>query len=53
MTIIFHDKMHQEMEDYADDIVVKSRRQEDHGVEKGVRKMQTFQAKNEPVEVHF
>ena len=30
MTTIFHDMMHQEMEDYVDDIMVKSRRQEDH-----------------------
>ena len=30
MTAIFHDMMHQELEDYMDDIVVKSRRQEDH-----------------------
>ena len=26
ITTIFHDMMHQEMEDYVDDIVVKSRR---------------------------
>ena len=26
MTAIFHDMMHQELEDYMDDIVVKSRR---------------------------
>lgn len=30
MTTIFHDMMHQEMEDYMDDIVVKSTGQEDH-----------------------
>ena len=30
MTTIFHDMMHQEIEDYVDDIVVKSRRREDH-----------------------
>ena len=30
MTAMFHDMMHQELEDYMDDIVVKSRRQEDH-----------------------
>ena len=29
-TTIFHDMMHQEMEDYVDDIVVKSTRREDH-----------------------
>ena len=30
MTAIFHDMMHRELEDYVDDIVVKSKRQEDH-----------------------
>ena len=30
MTTIFHDMMHQELEDYMDDIVVKSKRREEH-----------------------
>ena len=30
MMAIFHDMMHQELEDYMDDIVVKSRRREEH-----------------------
>ena len=30
LTTIFHDMIHCELEDYVDDIVVKSRRQEDH-----------------------
>ena len=30
MTTIFHNMMHRELEDYVDDIVVKSRRREDH-----------------------
>ena len=30
MTVIFHDMMHQELKDYVDDIVVKSRRREEH-----------------------
>ena len=30
MTAIFHDMMHQELEDYVDDIMVKSRRREEH-----------------------
>ena len=30
MTTIFHDMMHQELEDYVDDIVVKSRWREEH-----------------------
>ena len=30
MTAIFHDMMHQELKDYVDDIVVKSRRREEH-----------------------
>ena len=30
MTAIFHDMMHQELEDYVDDIVVKSKRREGH-----------------------
>ena len=30
MTAMFHDMMHKEIEDYVDDIVVKSKRREDH-----------------------
>ena len=30
MTVIFHDMMHEEIEDYVDDIVVKSKTREDH-----------------------
>ena len=30
MTAIFHDMMHQELKDYVDDIMVKSRRREEH-----------------------
>ena len=30
MMAIFHDMMHQELENYVDDIVVKSRRREEH-----------------------
>ena len=30
ITAIFHDMMHRELEDYMDDIVVKSKRREDH-----------------------
>lgn len=30
ITMIFHDMMHREMEDYVDDIVVKSRKCKDH-----------------------
>ena len=30
MTVIFYDMMHQELEDYVDDIVVKSKRREEH-----------------------
>ena len=30
MTAIFHDMMHREIEDYVDDIVVKSKTREDH-----------------------
>lgn len=30
MTVIFHGMMHYEMEDYVDNIVVKSRKREDH-----------------------
>ena len=30
MTVIFHGMLHHEMEDYMDDIVVKSRKHEDH-----------------------
>ena len=30
MTAIFHDRMHKEIEDYVDDIVVKSKTRGDH-----------------------
>lgn len=30
MTAIFHDMMHEELEDYVDDIVVKSKQRKDH-----------------------
>ena len=30
MTAMFHDMMHREIEDYVDDIVVKSKIREDH-----------------------
>ena len=30
ITAIFHDMMHKEIEDYVDDIVVKSKTREDH-----------------------
>jgi len=30
MTIIFHDMMHREIEDYVDDIMVKSKAKENH-----------------------
>ena len=30
MTAIFHDMMHQELEDYVDDIVVKSKKRGEH-----------------------
>ena len=30
MTAIFHDVMHRELEDYVDDVVVKSKRREEH-----------------------
>ena len=30
MTTIFHDMMHREIEDYVDDIVVKSKARENH-----------------------
>lgn len=30
MTAIFHDMMHQEIEVYVDDVIIKSRTQDDH-----------------------
>ena len=30
MTAMFHDMIHQEIEDYVDDVVVKSKSREDH-----------------------
>ena len=43
MTAIFHNMMHQELEDYVDDIVVKSKKRRAFlRVEKGIRKMQSF-----------
>ena len=46
--------MYHELKDYMDDIVVKSRRQEDHvKVLRKVFKVPTFQAENEPTKTCF
>ena len=55
MTAIFHNMMHREMEDYVDDILVKSRKWEDYVkvLKKSIQVVHALQAKNECTEVCF
>ena len=50
MTTIFHDMMHRELEDYMDDIVMKSKRREDHVkvLRKVFERCQTFKLRMNP-----
>ena len=55
MTAIFHDMMHQELEDYVDDIVVKSRRREEHFhvLKKVFERCRAFKLKMNPLKCAF
>ena len=55
MTTMFHDMMHREIEDYVDDIVVKSKTREDHfGILKKVfERCQLYKVKMNPLKCAF
>ena len=55
MTAIFHDMMHRELEDYVDDIVVKSKRREDHVqiLRKVFERCTTFKLRMNPLKCAF
>ena len=55
MTAIFHDMMHQKLEDYVDDIVVKSRKREEHfRVLKGIfERCRAFKLRMNPLKCAF
>ena len=55
MTAIFHDMMHQELENYVDDIVVKSRRREEHFhvLKKVFERCRAFKLRMNPLKCAF
>ena len=55
MTAIFHDMMHQELEDYVDDIVVKSKKREKHVqvLKKVFERCRTFKLRMNPLKCAF
>ena len=55
MTAIFHDMMHQEIKDYVDDIVVKSRRREDRVkmLRKVFKRCRLFKLRMNPLKCAF
>ena len=55
MTAIFHDMMHQKLEDYVDDILVKSRRREDHVklLRKVFKRYRLFKSRMNPLKCAF
>ena len=55
MTTIFHDMMHQELEDYVDDIVVKSRRREEHfhALKRVFERCRAFKLRMNPLKCAF
>uniref|UniRef100_A0A2N9GDJ2 Integrase catalytic domain-containing protein n=1 Tax=Fagus sylvatica TaxID=28930 RepID=A0A2N9GDJ2_FAGSY len=55
MTTMFHDMIHQEIEDYVDDIVVKSKRREDHleVLRRVFERCQLFKLKINPLKCAF
>ena len=55
MTIIFHDMMHQELEDYVDDIVVKSKKGEEHVqvLRKVFERCRTYKLRMNPLKCMF
>ncbi|XP_030924874.1 uncharacterized protein LOC115951886 [Quercus lobata] len=55
MTVIFHDMMHQELEDYVDDIVVKSKRREEHFhmLKRAFERCRAFKLRMNPLKCAF
>ena len=55
MTAIFYDMMHQELEDYVDDIVVKSRRRKEHFhvLRKVFERCRAFKLRKNPLKCTF
>ena len=55
MTAIFHDMMHQEIKDYVDDIVMKSRRREDRVkvLRKVFKRCRLFKLRMNPLKCSF
>ena len=55
MMVIFHDMMHQELENYVDDIVVKSRRREEHFhmLRKAFERCRAFKLRMNPLKCAF
>ena len=55
MTAIFHDIMHQELEDYVDDVVVKSRKREEHFrvLKRVFERCRTFKLRMNPLKCAF
>ena len=55
MTAIFHDMVHQELEDYVNDIVVKSRRREEHFhvLRKVFKRCRAFKLRMNPLKCAF
>ena len=55
MSAIFHDMMHQELEDYVDDIVVKSRRREEYFrvLKRVFERCKTFKLRMNPLKCTF
>ncbi|GMP48863.1 hypothetical protein CsSME_00016061 [Camellia sinensis var. sinensis] len=55
MTAIFHDMIHHEVEDYVDDLVVKSKKEEDHlrDLEKVFKRCQKFKMRMNPLKCAF
>ena len=55
MTAIFHDMMHQELEDYVDDIVVKAKKREEHFyvLKRVFERCRAFKLKMNPLKCAF
>ena len=55
MTAIFHDMMHQELEDYVDDIVIKSKKREEQVqvLKKAFERCRTFKLRMNPLKCAF
>ena len=55
MTAIFHDMIHQELEDYVDDIMVKLKKREEHVqvLKKVFERCRTFKLRMNPLKCAF